>query len=162
MPPSAILFTDMVPVPESSVVPIDRVNIELRLNTQEIQVAIADYLPHNSAYAWTKYVPSPIPLEKLEDVCIRPLHLYNNNYGAMEDLSETCSFSYDQMRRDTLSKQHILDAINSGYYNTESHTFYIHFNEPPTGRHVQQFIVEMITDKNTRLADTTTAFILTP
>lgn len=162
MPPSAILFTNTVPVPESSIVPVDRVNIELRLNTQEIQVAIADYLPRNSAYALKITHPGPIPVEKVEDVHIRPLHLYNNDYRAMEDLSESCSYSYDHMRRDTLSKQHMLDAINSGYMNVGASPFYIHFNEPPSGKHVQQFIVEIITDKNSRLADTTLEFILTP
>lgn len=162
MPPSAILFTNMVPVPEESVVPVERLNIEMRLKTQEIQVAIADYLPHNSAYALKIDHPGPIPLEKVEDVRILPLHLYNNNYGAMADLSETCSYSYDQMRRDTLTKQTLLEAFNSGYMNVGASPFYIHINEPPTGRYVQQFIVEVITDKNSRLADTTVEFILTP
>lgn len=163
MPPSAILFTNMVAVPEASVVSVDRVNIELRLNTQEIQLAGIGDLPGNQAYALTIKEPQPIALEKIQDIHIRPLHTYNNSYGTSQDLSETCSYSYDQGGTDTTTKQNMLDAINSGgTLGTRSNIFYIHFNEPPSGRQVQQFVVEVITDKNSRLADTTVEFILTP
>lgn len=163
MPPSAILFTNMVAVPEESVVPVERVNIELRLNTQVIQVAATSFLPRNSAYALSLKEPSLIPLEKIQDLHIRPLYDYNSSYAAMDDISNTCTYSYSQSGGDSVSKQEMLQNFNAGgLYGTRSPVFYIHFSEPPRNYHVQQFIVEVITDKNSRLADTTVEFILTP
>lgn len=163
MPPGATLFTNNVPLPESSVVPLDRINIELRLNTQEIQLATTNILPANSAYALSVREPVLVPLEEIHDLHIRPVYDYNSIYTSMDDISETCTYSYSQSGGDSVSKQEMLRNFNAGgLYGTRSPVFYIHFNEPPRNYHVQQFIVELITDKNSRLADTTVEFILTP
>jgi len=163
MPPNATLYTNNVPLPESSVVPVDRVNIELRLNTQVIQVATTNILPANSAYALSIREPALIPLEEIQDLRIRPVYDYNSTYVSMDDISETCTYSYSQSGTDSVSKQEMIDNFNAGgIYSTGRLVFYINFSEPPRNYHAQQFIVEIITDKNSRLADTTVEFILTP
>ena len=163
MPPDATLFTNNVPLPESSVVSIDRVNIELRLNTQAIDLAATNILPTNSAYALSIKEPALIPLEEIQDLHIRPVYDYNSTYAAMDDISETCTYSYSQSGSDSVSKQEMINNFNAGgMYGTGTLVFYIHFSEPPRNYHAQQFIVEIITDKNSRLADTTLEFILTP
>lgn len=163
MPPNAILFTNQVAVPASSVVPLDRLNIQLSMNMQEIQTAFNNYIPGSQVYATTIKEPIPIVLEKLRDIRIRPVYDYNSRYRALDDISHTCTFSYSHSGEDSVSKQDILeDFTNAEFAFYGLNHVYIHFNEPPGAYHVQQFVVELITESNTILGDTTVEFILTP
>jgi len=161
--PSATVFASngRTVVMHTSTVSVQDMSIVLRVNMQDVKVAGLQ-LPGNYAYATSFKEPAPFPLEKITDIRVRPLHAYNDGYGMLDDISEICTFSYNAEGNDTISEGSVIEGINLADDRIGMHDVYIYLQDPPAGVHTQQFVVELITDNNSRLADTTVKFILTP
>lgn len=163
--PAATVFSKLatypVPVTDTTKVAMQDMSIYVVVNIQEINVA-GIQLPGNSAYALSIKEPDPIPLERINDIRVRPVYAYNDGYNAMDDISAICTFSRTHTGMYTVSKEEILEGINHAGRYVSGHYFYIFLKEPPSGMQQQQFVIELITDNNGRLADTTGEFFLTP
>lgn len=131
--------------------------IEVRVPVREVVITGRWSLPGNKAYA----KKSPIPIDKITDIRIRPLSGYNKVYAALDDISPLCLFANDRDITDTTSKEQMIKTINNIYIQGTI-SFYIKLKQPPTDTKQQQFIVELITDKNARTSDTTEIITLTP
>lgn len=130
--------------------------IEVKIPVREVDIA-AISLSGNKAYA----KKLPIPIDKIEDIRIRPISSFNNQYKALDDISPLCQFAYDRDLTDTLSKQELIKVINDIHIRGTI-SFYIYLKQAPVDTKQQQFIIELITDKNARTADTTETFTLIP
>jgi len=156
------------PVPELNTVSFDGLYIEVNIPVQTVEVANIFSLPGNVVYAYKPSPVTPIALEKITDIRIRPLNDYNTTYPAFNDMTAACTFVTSTIKAyaDTLSKEELISSLDNIQSEFESSfhqgQFYIQLNEPPSGIREQQFIIELITDKNSRLADTTQPIILTP
>lgn len=169
MNPQAMAMLTTGPVPEMNTVSYAGLYIEVNIPTQAVQVAGLLSLPGNIAYAFQPGdPPPPIGLEKITDIRIKPLNDYNATYPAFSDMLAGCTFVTTTMAAfaDTLSKEEIISNMDHHddriRFNSPHGPFYIKLNEPPTGTGEQRFIIELITDKNSLLADTTQPIILTP
>lgn len=166
--PTAMATLTTGPIPEFNTVSFAGLFIEVNTLTQTVEVASNFSLPGNLAYATSIRIPTPIALEKITDLRIRPLYDYNATYPANSDMTNACLFvnSSSQLYVDTFSKEELIASICNVQSEFESSfrqgPFYIKLNEPPSGTREQQFIIELITDKHSRLADTTQPIILTP
>lgn len=162
MPPQAILQSKTQAVTEGATVSFEGLKIELLINKQDVTVAATPPLPGNKAYAFQVYMPTPIPLEEIADIRIRPMYGYNDAYMKGDEMSATCKYSLvPEPKGHFISKDQLISDFNIST-DMPRDKYYIHITEPPSGSHKQQFVVEMITDNNGRLADTTVEFILTP
>jgi|GEM_PF-4044288 len=161
--PSAIAYVGLFPVPDGGAVSLESLHFEVSIPTQLVHFASAATLPGNLAYATSIYQPPPVLLEKIKDIRIRPLTAYNSKYAALDDMSDAVGFTIHTRPNDTVSKDVFLMGNNnaiSGLSDVSLH-FQLWLKEPPSdGGAVKQFIIEIITDTNSKLADTTQSFIL--
>lgn len=131
-----------------------------------IETAFNFSMPGNKAYAFKPaYIP-PVFIDMVQEVTITSVFPYKNGETGMNDVTAICTFS---SRGSTLSLSEVIDLINNEYYYSGdnkidefSRSFEIELSEPPSSAGEQQFVIELITDKNARLADTTEIFTLIP
>lgn len=140
-------------------------SLRVTVPVRDIQTACNFSLPGNAAYATTIYIPDPILIDKIEELHIYTLNAYNNNYVANTDITSICTFNRNTAIQ---SIDEIIEGLNNEYgsfgdgsIDERYRSFNIELNESPSSSGDQQFIIELITDKNSRLADTTGTFTLT-
>ena len=129
--------------------------IEVAVPMEEQAYACNFSLPGNMAYAYT----SRLLIDTVVDIRVRPTNDYGS-YKALDDISAICTFVH--VEDPTIAdKTNLIWRINRGYYDG-TETFSIRLNESPLVAREQSFIIELITDKYARLADTTEPLIITP
>ncbi|MCB0697992.1 MAG: hypothetical protein KDC07_11540 [Chitinophagaceae bacterium] len=162
LPPHVAVFTGNEPVPDDGTASASAMYIDVYIPTQDVGYVFNYLLPGNAAYALSLPEQRHIPLEQITDICVRPLSAYNSRYAALDDMSATCSFSVLQDQSSTISKDSLLNYRNSFMDEGLYTRFRIWLNESPSDISKQQFIVELITTDDARLADTTQTITLKP
>lgn len=157
LPPDVILLNKKALITGGYTAKSQDLVFEVNVPVREVVVAARRSLPGNKAYA----KKSPIPIDKIVDIRIRPLFAYNNQYEALEDISPLCLFANDRALIDTALKEQMIKTINNIYIEGTI-SFYIKLKQAPIDTKQQQFIIELITDKNARTSDTTEIITLTP
>ncbi len=141
-------------------VSIDSLYIQVKIPLKEIQLTSCLSLKGNMAFALSFPVYTPRSIETISDIRIRPISNYNLSYGELDNMFADCIFSSFHNSKDTLSKDDLIN-YTSGALDYEI-DFIFRFATPPSHIQQQQFIVELITDQNRRIADTTHSFTITP
>lgn len=161
--PQIIPYHVNTPLPANTPTTIQDFHLAVTTSTRDLRSAFNFSLSGNQAYATSIHRPSPILTDKVVSIHIRSLDGYSSNIP-IQDITSICEFKNQQ---NTTSIGNIISYLNLEYAvdgfsdNTHHQTFTIHLKEPPVNTQ-QRFIIEMITDKNARLSDTTETIIITP
>lgn len=161
MPPHAIGSSNSTPVIDGDTLSYKEMYINVTIPGQQVNLAGMFSLPGNSAYALSIKQPENILLEKIKNIRLRPLSGYNSNYAALDDISASCTFASFSQSTEMLTKDSMLTYLDGFNLVTTEMTFVIRLKEPPSDVSKQQFIVEIITEGSSLLADTTQNMILT-
>lgn len=153
-------YANNTPVTINGSVNLKNLSFEIYFQFQQIKTASL-VLPGNQAYALSLAEPIPVPLEKISAINIRPLTNYSSNYPALANITEKCTFHFSHAANDTITLANLINDINNVNNRPYSSTYFRLTESPTDVQTPHRFIVEIITDNNVRLADTTHAIFIT-
>jgi hypothetical protein len=134
-------------------------NVGLQKHT--VRVAGLTDIFVNRAYAFSPSYKYITPAEPITDIRVLPLYSYGS-VTAGTDISSTCIFL--QTRNDTLTETEVINMLNNDVSERFSESLLDKVLIMPhisiTTSITQQFVIELITEKNSRLADTTLPVVL--
>ena len=148
------------PVIEKGTVSVNNLSFEISFQYQQIKTASV-VLPGNAAYALSIKEPIPVPLEKIIAINIKPLTDYSSNSPARTNMNDRCTFHYSSAADDTTTLANIIDGLNNPEYSQYNRVYFRLKDAPSDIQSPHRFIIEIITDNNSRLADTSTALYIT-
>lgn len=124
-------------------------------------------LTGNSAWAFQPGPQEYKPAEKISSIKIITLNPYNSNYPAGADITQACRFivtrSFNNNNDSLLASA--IENLNAGYSDNGSEvppSLRIFLREQPASLAPQQFAVELKTEVNAYIRDTTISFYLKP
>lgn len=137
---------------EKEYIAYDSLNIKVNILTKSIN--IASILPSsNAAYALTIQPPTLTPVEKINKINVRPTNYYDSAHLAYSDITAFCTFI---ILGDTTDMQGAINYLNNppDLHGEHIPAFTIKLKQPPALLVEQHFIIELLTDNNSKLADT--------
>lgn len=107
------------------------------------------------------------PVEKISNISITTLNNYNSNYPAGTDITAACRFRITGTYVDAKdsSASVAIEHLNAGFSDIDSDlqsAMQIYLNERPGQLSPQQFAIELRTEVNATIRDTTIHFYLKP
>lgn len=134
----------------------------------EILTAANLHLDNNTLYAWQYGNPSYTPVEKLTEIKIYTLNGYNSVYSTGSEITANCKFftnndDYNSNENDS-SATWVLKQLNKTLSSSsiEGRPIYIFFTQPPSSGSLQQFEIDIRTENNEILRQTTPAIFIKP
>lgn len=161
MPPHAICISNSAPIVDGDTSSYKEMHIAVTIPGRQVDLASRFSLPSNAAYALSVKESEHRLLEKIKDIRVRPISGYNSKYAALEDISASCIFASFSQSTEMLTKDSMLTYLDAFNLGTTEMTFVIRLNEPPSDVTKQQFIVELVTEGESILTDTTQNMTLT-